>query len=343
MYLPARVARAEALLESGDLDAAATLFTALEREPRAEPQAEFGLGRVEAARGRHAAAVTHLERAVALFPEWGAAHYALAQSYRALGRTEEARTALERHAQYGPRWPGLSDPLLATVTALRDDAPAALRRGLDLAAAGDVGGAIAAHEAAVRMDPSLAQAHANLIGLYGRARDWDKAAEQYRLTVALGYNLAEANYDYGVILSMQQQWAEAEAAYRRALAVNPFHAEARNNLGQILERRQAYEEAAREYRAAVDARPDFRLARFNLGRMLIGLSRPEEAVPVLELLQQPRDADTPRYLFALATALIRSGQRTEGVSRAEEAKRLALEYQQGDLAQAIERNLAGLK
>ncbi len=342
-YLPARVARAEALLDSGDLDAAAGLFTALGREPLARPQSEFGLGRIDAARGQHAAAVAHLERAVALFPEWGAAHYALAQSYRALGRTEDARQALEQHAKYGPRWPGLSDPLLAAVSALRDDAPAALRRGLDLAAAGDIDGAIAAHEEAVRLDPGLAQAHANLVGLYGRARNWDKAAEHYRATVALGSNLAEANYDYGIILGLQQQWDEAEAAFRRAIAANPFHAEAHNNLGQLLERRQALDQAADEYKAAVDARPDFRLARFNLGRMLLGLGRPGDAAIALEPLQQPRDAESPRYLFALATALVRSGQRDAGIKWAGEARRLALEYQQTDLAQAIERDLAQLK
>src|SRR5580693_829091 len=48
---------------------------ALAREPAAEPAAELGLGRIAAAEGRHDAAVAHLERAIALFPEWGAAHY----------------------------------------------------------------------------------------------------------------------------------------------------------------------------------------------------------------------------------------------------------------------------
>ena len=113
---------AEALLEAGDLDESQRLFEALVREPAAEPAAEFGLGRIAAAEGRHDAAVAHLQRAVALFPEWGAAHYALALSYRALGRRDEAQRALERHAQYGARWPALEDPVLAAVTALRDDA-----------------------------------------------------------------------------------------------------------------------------------------------------------------------------------------------------------------------------
>ncbi len=60
--------------------------------------------------------------------------------------------------------------MLARVDALRDDAGARLQRGVKLADAGDVEGAIAAHEAALERDPSLAVAHANLIELYGRQR-----------------------------------------------------------------------------------------------------------------------------------------------------------------------------
>jgi tetratricopeptide (TPR) repeat protein len=345
-YLPARVKLAETLLEAGDADSVAEsgrLFDALAREPAAEPAAELGLGRIAAAEGRHEAAVGHLERAIALFPEWGAAHYALALSYRALGRRDEAQRALERHTQYGPRWPAVEDPVLATVIALRDDAQTSLQRGLKLADAGDLAGAIAAHEAALARDPSIAQAHANLISLYGRARNWTKAEEHYRAVVALGFNLGDAHYDYGVLLALQEQWEAAAQAYRQAIAINPRHAHAHNNLGQVLERERRFDEAAAAYRQAVDSEPTFRLARLNLGRMLLALGRADEAVLELEKLTQPRDAEAPRYLFALATAYVRSGHKDEGIRWAADARRLALDYGQQDLAAAIERDLALLK
>src|SRR2546425_12468866 len=121
-YLPARVKLAEALLEAGELDESRRLFDALVNEPAAEPAAQLGLGRIAAAQGRHDEAVAHLQRAIELYPEWGAAYYALALSYRALGRRADAQRALERQAQYGPRWPGMDDQVLASVAALRDDA-----------------------------------------------------------------------------------------------------------------------------------------------------------------------------------------------------------------------------
>ena len=130
--------------------------------------------------------MAHFGRAVTLFPELGAAHYALALSYRALGRIDEARSALALHDQYGARWPALADPVLAAVTTLRDDAGAMLQRGVRLADAGDIDGAIAAHEAALARDPALVQAHANLISLYGRAGNWSKAEDHYRAVVRSG-------------------------------------------------------------------------------------------------------------------------------------------------------------
>ena len=342
-YLPARVKLAEALFDAGDLERSTKLFTELIHEPLAEPASQFGLGRIAAMQGRHDAAVTHLQRAVELFPEYGAAYYALARSYRALGRTEDAQRALDRHRQYGPRWPGLEDPVLAALTTLRNDPRAELQRGLRLAAQGDVEGAIAAHEAALAGEPSLAQAHANLISLYARARNWAKAEEHYKAVVALGFNLADAHYDYGVLLGMQERWDAAAEAYRKAIRVNPRHARARNNLGQLLERERKLEEAAAEYRQALHSQPTFRLARFNLGRMLLALGRPDQAVIELLPIVEPRDAESARYLFALATAYVRSGNQAEGIRWATEARDLALQHEDTALAAAIERDLAALR
>jgi hypothetical protein len=77
--------------------------------------------------------------------------------------------------------------------------------------------------------------------------------------------------------------------------------------------------------------------------MLLALGRPDAAIVEFEKLIEPRDAEAPRYLFALATAHVRSGHRDAGVRWATEARQLALEYGQNDLAAAIARDLASLK
>jgi tetratricopeptide (TPR) repeat protein len=342
-YLPARVKLAEALLESGVLEESKALFTALVSELAARPAAELGLGRIAAAEGRHDEATAHFQSALSLVPEFGAAHYALALSYRALGKREEARAALEQHARYGARWPALADPVLAAVTTLREDGSAILQRGVKLADAGDVDGAIAAHEAALARDPGLAQAHANLISLYGRTRNWVKAEEHYRAVVRSGVGLADAHYDYGVLQNLQDKWDLAADAYRQALVLNPMHARAHNNLGQALERERKLTEAADAYRAAVQSQPGFRLARFNFGRMLIALAKPDDAVAELEKIVEPRDADAPRYIFALGVAHVHAGRKEEGIKWSLEAKTLALKFGQADLAAAIDREIGLLK
>lgn len=342
-FLPARVRLAESLLESGNLEESKTLFLGLVNEPQSRPAVEVGLGRIAAARGEHDAALAHFRRAVTLFPELGAAHYGLALSYRALGRLDEARAALALQERYGARWPALVDPVLATVTTLRADASAILQRGVRLAEAGDLDGAIAAHEAALERDPALVQAHANLISLYGRAGNWSKAEDHYRAVVRSGGGGAEPHYDYGVLLGLQQKWDLAVGAYRQALALNPAHAHAQNNLGQALEQQRKFADAADVYRQAVETQPGFRLARFNLARMLIALARPDDAVSELEKIVLPRDAEAPRYLLALGVAHLRAGRKQQGVKWSLDARQLALQFGQTDLATAIDRDLALLK
>jgi len=342
-YLPAKLRLPEVLLEAGNLEESRKLFEPLVAVAATEPAALVGLGRIAAAEGRHEDAVRAFERAVGLFPELGAAYYGLARSYRALGRTADAERAVSLHAQYGARWPRLDDPVLASVATLREDARAILQRGISLSAAGDVAGAIEAHTTALARDPSLIQAHVNLVGLYGRAREWAKAEEHYRAAVAKGVNNAEMHYDYAVILGLQGQWDGAEAAYRKALEVNPLHTQSRNNLGQILERRRDFDGALAEYRQALEVQPTFRLARFNLGRMLLVKGDARQAISEFEALRQPIDGETPRYLFALSTALVRAGNVNDGRTVGTEAQNLAAQFGQTDLARAIAAELAKLK
>ena len=77
--------------------------------------------------------------------------------------------------------------------------------------------------------------------------------------------------------------------------------------------------------------------------MLVADARFDEAIVELAKLTEPRDAETPRYLFALAAAHVRAGHRSEGLTWATEARRLALEYGQTALAASIERDLATIK
>ena len=341
-YDAARVKLLDALFEAGLTDDSRRLADTLIANPRLEPFGRYVLGRIDAAAGRHEAAIAGLGRAVELFPEWGAAHYALALSYRALGRGQEARAALERHARYGPAWPAVDDPVLAAISGIRDDARAILARGIALARRGDVPGAIAAHEDAVLRDPGLAQAHANLVSLYGGRREWAKAEAHYRALLPLG-DPGNAHYDFGVLLGMQQRWEEAAGAYRLAIEVNPLDARAHNNLAEALERRDAFDAALEEYRRAVACDPAFHLARFNVGRLLLKAGRIDDALAELIKVSDATGPQAPRMLFTLSVAYYHAGRKEEARRWGSRARELALAEGQSDLALAIERDLAKIK
>ena len=260
-----------------------------------------------------------------------------------MGRRDEARAALEQHRAYGTRWPAIDDPLSARVALVRDDPRGHLARGLRLAELGDLAGAIDSHEAALVRNPSLAQAHANLISLYGRTGQWAQAEAHYKAVLAIGYNVDEAHYNYGVLLGLQNRWSEAAVAFRAAIAANPLHAMARNNLGQLLEGERKLPEAMDQYKEAVAADPRLRLARYNLARMLLAARQIEPATAEFEKLREPQDAESPRYLYGLAVANVQAGKREQGVQLAQQARQLAERFGQRELVTAIDRDLAGLK
>jgi hypothetical protein len=77
--------------------------------------------------------------------------------------------------------------------------------------------------------------------------------------------------------------------------------------------------------------------------MLIATGRLDQAIVELQKITEPRDAEAPRYLFALSTAYVRSGRKDEGVRWATEAQQLAVQYGDTALAAAIDRDLARIR
>ena len=340
--MPAKLALADALFESGAVDESEPLYRALATEPPAEPHARYGLGRVLAARGEQEAALREFDAAIGLYAEFGAAWYAKGMVLRGQHRLDEARAALARAQELGARWPAVDDPLLARVSALRDDPGAHMRRGLALERQGDVAGAIREHEAALAANPALSQAHVNLISLYGQQGAWEQAETHYREAVRLGFAVPDAHYNYGVLLLLRRREEEAATTFRLALAANPEHAGAWNNLGQVAEHAGRWQEALEAYRHAVERAPDDPTMRFNMARMLIATKQYTEAIPHLQKLSAVKGPLQPRYMFGLATAWVHAGDLAKGRQYASEARALAAAQGQRDLVASIDRQLANL-
>jgi tetratricopeptide (TPR) repeat protein len=337
----ARLALADALIDSGDLDAAAREYAKLTSGASA-PQAHYGLGRVLEARGDHRGALVQLQSAVELYPEFGAAWYTLGMAQRNAGLVEDARQSLTRAQQYGARWPAVDDPVMARVRALRDDGPAHAEWGLELQKQGDVAGSILEYERAVAANPELGSAHVNLIALYARQQNWAKAEEHYTQALASGTALAEAHYNFGTCLAMQGKREAAADEFRKALAVNPQYAGAWAALGQLAEFDGRISDAETAYRKAAEQSPADPALRFNVARMLIARQQYRDAIAELEPAVTIDYPDRARFLFALSTAHVLAGDVAAGRQYAMQARDLAKSRGQNELAAAIDRDLAKL-
>ena len=302
-YVPARIKLAEVLLGLGRLEESRLICESILKDNPQVAPAYYWLGRVEAANGQLAQAQEAYRKACELWPSYGTAHYALALAFQKSGQAAEARRHMEAYQKYkADNDPQPEDPMLDAVRALDNSALAHLMKGVDLENAGQMEPAIAEHEEAVRQDPMLAPAHANLISLYARAGQPEKAEEAYRATVKINPNLPQSHYDYGVFMVSQGHFPQAEAAFRKALESSPNYAEAHSNLGAMLERRGKFDEANREYQRAIENKPNFRQAHYQLGHLLLMQKRTSDAIAQLSQTLTPEDGDTPRFMYALGIA-----------------------------------------
>jgi tetratricopeptide (TPR) repeat protein len=338
-YGPARLRLAESLLALRQLDEAGELYeSVVERNPDIA-EAHYGLGRVLAAKGDAAAAVKPLERACELGPRYGAAHYALALAYRDLGKSEKAEQHLALYEQDRSGGAAPSDPLLEEVAGLEAGAYVYLMRGIDFEKAGQMADAIAAHEKAIELDPELVRARMNLVILYGRLGNFDKANEHYQAALRTGPPHAELYYNFGVLAVNSNRIPEAKAAFAEVLKLDPRHPFAHNNLGYLLEAEGRREQAERHYRLAIEYRPNYHVARFHLGRLLAEQGLLREAIAEFQQTLQPIDEQTPQFLYALAATHEKLGERAKTVEYGRRAQELAVEMGQAQLAEKIERDL----
>jgi tetratricopeptide (TPR) repeat protein len=342
-YLPAQLKLAESLLVAGHLEESGKIYQAIIKQHPECAEAHYGLGRVSAARGDAAAAVTSYLEACERFPPYGAAHYALALAYRKLGEAAKSQQHFSLFEQNRTTVPPLEDPLRSAVCELNLGAAAHIRRGADLEQAGRIDDAIIEHHKALQIDRQAVQAHINLISLYGRRGQFGKAAEHYRAALSLNPNQADAHYNYGVLLMKQGKSRDAERAFEHALQINPYYAEVHNNLGSLYEQQGRLEEALRQFEDAVENRPNYRLAHFHIGRILANQKRYEQAVQHFLKTLSPEDESTPRYLYALAATYARAGNLPSALKYARNARDQAASRGQTQLLASIDRDLRTLE
>jgi tetratricopeptide (TPR) repeat protein len=342
-HLPSQLRLADALFAAGQASESQQFYELVLKRNANIAQAHYGLGRIAAASNNPTAAAMRFRKAIELFPEYGAAHYALGLALRDLGQTAEAQEALARSQQFKFSRPTLEDPLIIALAEMNAGASKHLKRGALLESAGQIAESIAEHERALEINPWLAQAHINLISLYGRTRQIEQAEKHYRAALNINPDLPDIHYNYGVLLTGQERTKEAAQAFQQCLQLNPYYAEAHHNYAALIQQEGKLEEAAKHFRKAIENKPGYRSAHFHLGRILVNQDKLKEAIEQFQQTLTPEDAETPLYLYALGATYIRAGERAKGIQHLQRALKQAEAHGQAQLAASLTRDLKQLE
>jgi TolB-like protein/Tfp pilus assembly protein PilF/DNA-binding winged helix-turn-helix (wHTH) protein len=142
----------------------------------------------------------------------------------------------------------------------------------------------AAFDAALRIDPTFAEAHAALcetgvkrytyIREPGALRDAQHACEQ---ALRLDRGVPEVHLAYGLLYKASGQQGEAERQFRAAIAIKPELVEARLGLAASLAAQKRVDDAEAEYRSALAARPRYWMVYDRYGAFLLARGRAVEA------------------------------------------------------------------
>lgn len=117
-----------------------------------------------------------------------------------------------------------------------------------------------------------------------------RAAEQYRLAVALKPDFVEALNRLGIVLDRLGRFKEADKAFRNAIAAAPDQAYLYNNLAFSYIMQLNWQEAEIALTKALELKPDFTRARVNLAMALAQQERFDEALTQFQTVLLAEDA-----------------------------------------------------
>lgn len=269
--------------EAGNLGTAERLYRKLvEKEPR-NPDAWYLAGYLAIQRRQLTRALSHLDRAVQLRPDFADAQINRGNVLMELGRIEDAVAGFRRAADCAPA---------------RPDALAAL--GMALARLDRPAEAAEAFGKALRQAPDLPAAHAGLAKAL-RQMGRDVEALPHVLAYANGAKDAALLLDLSREAMARNQLAIAHAALQGATALRPDDAKALALLGNLSQMGSRYAEAEAAARRALALAPETALAHSVLGRALFRQGRVEDATVALReaCRLDPEDAEARHFLSLL--------------------------------------------
>jgi tetratricopeptide (TPR) repeat protein len=151
-----------------------------------------------------------------------------------------------------------------------------------------------------------------------KARQYDKAAEQYRQILSRNPKFAEAYLNLGIVYQLQYRYAESIGIFREALTLKPDLLPADVLLGISYYMVQDFQAARKPLEEVLAHNPKERQAGIYLALALVGLDRPEDAARQLRRTAEyfPDDIEITYHLgMAYSDGVKKNAQQILDASR----------------------------
>ncbi len=161
---------------------------------------------------------------------------------------------------------------------------------------------------ALRLDPTLAEAHSTLGHLSLHAFDWAAAEGAFHRAIELNPSYAMAHFYLANYLLAMGRFDEAIDEGRRAMALDPVAAIVESNAAFAYYHAGRYEEALESCRRALEMDPNLWAAHYDVGRIHLELGEHQGAIEALEKAVE-LSGQSQRPLAALGHACAVAGER----------------------------------
>lgn len=267
-------ARADALMEKGDVTGATTNYReALKANPK-NAEAMVGLSQALTVKGIEAAgdtnndaAIPYLEEAVKYDPKNSAAFAKLGEVYDTWGKDDKAALSYETALSLDPELTSLYLPLGLAYVATGNAEKAEVYIAKAQAAGFDTSEAkfarvelmskqnrnpeaLAALDQIIKAEPQNGEAYYQRALVYDRMNQQDKAIDSYKDAVRVDPQMAAAWFDLGVIYYNRGDYNNSLKAYQESLRIDNSNAQAHANLASVYRQMEKYPEANAEYKLA---------------------------------------------------------------------------------------------
>jgi eukaryotic-like serine/threonine-protein kinase len=173
---------------------------------------------------------------------------------------------------------------------------------------------------ALRIDPSLAEAHTSLAYTISRYEwDWAGAEKEFKRALELDPNYATAHQWYGELLINLGKQDEGTREIKQALQLDPLSLILGGMLSYAYYMGRQYDLAIDQAQKTLELDPAYPRTYLRLGKVLIQKSRYQDAISILEkgsLLSNYR----PSYMAILGYAYAMSGDKEKALKIIEELK-----------------------